>query len=150
MTTKIAGVLIGCLAAIAIAGCLKQIPVGEPVETEKTVTPDRPEIPGKPPEPTPRVQASLKLTEQGRQLLNAGKPDSAIRLLEQAISLNPANGKNYYYLSDAWLMKGNITEAREFNRLAEFHLKAESEWSGRVSAQSARIAKMEKEKLLLK
>ena len=94
-----------CLLFLTIAGCVKEQvsqptpPVEDQIETESEQPPD------------PRALASLQLTEQGRRLVEAGKSDQAIRVLEQAISLNPDNGQNYYYLAEAWLSKGVITEA---------------------------------------
>ena len=95
-------------------------------------------------EKNPRVLASLQLTDQGRRLLEERKPDKAIRVLEQAVSLHPDNGQNYYYLSEAWLMKGSAAQAREFNQLAEIHLKEDSAWMLRVANQADRIAELEK------
>jgi tetratricopeptide (TPR) repeat protein len=97
-----------------------------------------------PEEPDPRTLASLQLTEQGRRLVEAGKSDQAIRVLEQAISLNPDNGENYYYLAEAWLLKGVISEAKKFNQLAEIHLKDHSQWTQRVIQQANQIAESEK------
>lgn len=89
--------------------------------------------------PRPRELASLHLTEQGRMLLEKGKIDDAISVLERAVSLSANNGKNYYYLSEAWLRKGNEKQAREWNRLAEMYLAEDREWSQRVYDQSERI-----------
>lgn len=88
---------------------------------------------------SPRVLAALQLTEQGRIFLENNQPDDAIGILERALNLNPDNGRNYYYLAEAWLMKGNIDQAAEFNRLAEIYLKDDSEWLNRVELQSERI-----------
>jgi tetratricopeptide (TPR) repeat protein len=90
------------------------------------------------------VLASLQLTDQGRRLLEDRQPDKAIRVLEQAVSLHPTNGRNYYYLSEAWLMKGSASQAKEFNQLAEIHLKEDSAWMYRVANQADRIAELEK------
>jgi tetratricopeptide (TPR) repeat protein len=92
-----------------------------------------------PDKPSPRAIASLQLTDQGRLFLQAGDPDRAIRMYEQALNLDPANGQNYYYLSEAWLMKGNIAQAAEFNRLAAMYLEGEPEWMDRVVRQRDRI-----------
>jgi predicted Zn-dependent protease len=89
--------------------------------------------------PRPREVASLHLTEQGQTLLESGKVDDAINTLERAVSLYPSNGKNYYYLAEAWLRKGNVTQAREWNRLAGMYLAGDSEWSPRVYEQRGRI-----------
>ena len=97
-----------------------------------------------PDKPSPRAIASLRLTDQGRLFLQSGEPDRAIRMYEQALNLDPANGQNYYYLSEAWLMKGNIAQAVEFNRLAAMYLEGDPEWIGRVMKQRDRINQMEK------
>ncbi|MEN6320882.1 MAG: tetratricopeptide repeat protein [Syntrophaceae bacterium] len=90
--------------------------------------------------PRPRELASLHLTDQGRILLEKGKYDDAISVLERAVSLSASNGKNYYYLAEAWLRKGNGTQAREWNRLAEMYLAGDQEWLRRVHNQRERIA----------
>lgn len=94
------------------------------------------------PEPrqeTPRTVASLRLTEQARSFLEAGNPDQAIRTLERAMNLNPSNGENFYYLSEAWMMKRNLRQAEEFNRLAALYLKKDARWIARVAEQAERI-----------
>jgi tetratricopeptide (TPR) repeat protein len=88
---------------------------------------------------SPRAVASLRLTEQARVLLETGKVDDAITTLERAMNLNPSNGQNYYYLAEAWLKKGNPSQAREFNRLAAMYLKDDPNWIGRVKDQQERI-----------
>ena len=92
-----------------------------------------------PAKPSPRALASLQLTEQGRQFLESGDPDDAIRMLEQALNLDPANGQNYYYMSEAWLMKGNVSQAAEFNRLAAIYLEDDDKWLYQVIQQRERI-----------
>lgn len=86
-----------------------------------------------------RTQASLQLTEQGRALLEQGRLDDAVSMLERSIGLDPTNGQSYYYLSDAWLLKGNIPQAQEFNRLAGLYLQNDRTWSKRVTDQRDRI-----------
>lgn len=140
MGIKFIQIILFCIAAVCLAGCpkptLKEVPVEaeaeEPVALEETE------------KETPRVVASLQLTDQGRRLLEERKPDKAIRVLEQAVSLHPTNGQNYYYLSEAWLMKGSAAQAKEFNQLAEIHLKEDSDWMMRVANQADRIAELEK------
>jgi hypothetical protein len=65
-------------------------------------------------------------------------------VLEQAISLHPTNGQNYYYLAEAWLIKDVASEAKKFNRLADTHLKTDKAWIERVADQANRIAEFEK------
>ncbi len=88
---------------------------------------------------SPRAVASLRLTEQARMLLESGNLDDAITTLERAMNVNPSNGQNYYYLAEAWLKKGNPSQAREFNRLAAMYLKDEPQWMSRVKEQQGRI-----------
>lgn len=87
----------------------------------------------------PRARASLQLTEQGKAFLEEGKPDEAMSVLERAMGLDPNNGQNYYYLSEAWLLKKNIAQAEEFNRLAGIYLKGDYGWNRRVADQRERI-----------
>lgn len=89
--------------------------------------------------PTPRENAAMQLTREGRSLLAAGKPDNAIRLFERAIGLDPNYGECYYYLAEAWLAKGVLSEAREFNNLAVDYLKEDPAWTERLRSQQFRI-----------
>ena len=122
---------------LAVALCLPAIGCMKPALTpEPSPSPESPA--------TPRVIASLQLTEQGRSLLNKGKPDSAIRVLERAINLNPGSGENYYYLSEGWLQKGEAKHAKEFNSLAEIYLNGYPDWRVRIARQKDRIQELEK------
>ena len=94
-----------------------------------------------PESPSPRAVASLRFTDQGRHFLESGNPDDAIRMYEKALNLDPANGPNYYYLAEAWLIKGNIGQAAEFNRLAAIYLEGDAKWMDRVMQQRERIKK---------
>ena len=94
--------------------------------------------------PSPREKASIRLTREGRQLLNGGQTDNAIRLLEKAIGLNPSNGQSYYYLAQAWMKKGIYSEAKEFNNLAQIYLQDDKKWMSRVEKQSNQIERLEK------
>lgn len=127
------------LLAVWLVGCPKPILHEAPSEAEEAAAETEAAA-----QDSPRVLASLQLTDQGRRLLENNKPDKAIRVLEQAVSLDPTNGQNYYYLSEAWLKKGSAAQAREFNHLAEIHLKADDEWMIRVAQQADRIAELEK------
>lgn len=146
-----------CVLALAATGCSKKmIPMPSPVDRK----PSPGELPvinetarnagaqeqGRKPgqeksgEPiSPRALASLEITRQGQLLLQRGNPDNAISLFERAVSLNPGNGQNYYYLAEAWLLKGNIAQATEFNRLAGIYLGKDRDWMIRVQQQKKRI-----------
>lgn len=93
---------------------------------------------------TPRESAALQLTQEGIRHLNTGRPDHAIRSFEQAIGLNPNNGQCYYYLAQAWLAKGVVPEARQFNSLARDYLRDDAQWEERVLEQSHRIERLSK------
>ena len=100
--------------------------------------------------PGPRALASLELTKKGKRLLDSGKADEAIRVLEQAVSIDSSNGRNYYYLSEAWLAKGreNIRPATEFNHLAGIYLKSDEKWMEKVNSQKAYIEKIQQQFLM--
>ena len=133
MTLKIKWLIILLAVALClpVVGCMKPALTPEPLPS--------PEQPA-----TPRILASLQLTEQGISLLNKGKPDAAIRVLERAINLNPGSGENYYYLSEGWLQKDEAKQAKEFNRLAEIYLSEHPDWAIRVARQKDRILELEK------
>ncbi len=122
---------------LAVALCLPAVGCMKPA-----LTPDPPPSSESP--ATPRVLASLQLTEQGRNLLNKGKPDAAISVFERAINLNPGSGENYYYLSEGWLQKGEAKQAKEFNHLAEIYLSEYPDWAVRIARQKDRIQELEK------
>jgi hypothetical protein len=122
----------------------------EPVEVPEPVTPpiQTPEPRSTVPSPTqperqaPRATAALRLTEQARLMIESRKPDDAIRILERAVNIDTNNGQNYYYLAEAWIMKGNQKQANEFNRIAEMYLKDDAGWKAKVQQQKGRIDKM--------
>jgi tetratricopeptide (TPR) repeat protein len=143
MAIRIILIIILGVFIVLPAGCVKETTVQAPDSSIEKQPVEETEVREKTTEPNARVLASLKLTDQGRRLLEAGEADHAIRVLEQAIGLNPSNGQNYYYLSEAWLTKGFVNEAREFNRLAESHLNNDQDWIKSVAQQADRILKLE-------
>ena len=108
----------------------KQLPPAPP--------PAQPMPPAPQPPVDPRHRASLQLTDQGRTLLVQKRYDDAIRTLEQAINLYPQNGESYYYMAEAWLAKGSLSQAAEFNRLAQMYLNNPN-WSSRLNEQNRTI-----------
>lgn len=126
---------------IILSGCtaLMPPPASEPLEEPPAVKTEEPisaEM-----KSDPRAIASLQFTEQGRMLLESGRPDDAITVLERALSIYPGNGRNYYYLAEAWLLKGDVLQADEWNRLAETYLIDDLDWMKRVREQRVRIRK---------
>ena len=138
MNAKAFQIIVLALLTAWLAGCSKPSLKAKPPEADSIQASEAA------PEENPRVVAALQLTDQGRRLVEERKPDKAIRVLEQAVSLDPTNGQNYYYLSEAWLIKGSAAQAKEFNQLAEIHLKEDSRWMIRVAQQADRIAELEK------
>ena len=90
----------------------------------------------------PQQAAARELTERGRRQLQKQRPDAAIRDLERALSLNPADGAICYYLAEAWLMKIDALRAEEFNRMAESLFKDDPDWLVRIARQADRIAEL--------
>ena len=83
--------------------------------------------------------ASVNLTDQGIRLLKEGKHDDAISIFERSINIFPENSNNYYYLAEAWLIKGNVPLAEEFNRLAMLYVKKGSHLSRQIADQKIKI-----------
>ena len=86
-----------------------------------------------------RAQVAAALTDQGRQLLEAGRVDQAIRIFEQALSQSAYYGPGYYYLAESWLRKDNGIQARAFHEQAALYLNDQSAWRERLNRQQKRI-----------
>jgi Tfp pilus assembly protein PilF len=129
MEIKLKRLLVIVLALVLLSGCVKQVAREETRPTRQR---------------NPREKAAFQLTQEGRQLLDEDQPDQAIRSLEQAISLNPDNGSCYYYLAEAWLQKGNFSEARQFHSLARTYLQKDKDWNARLEHQAGKIADLDK------
>lgn len=135
-------VVIACIFgfSMVLSGCAPAVMKPSPeVYRETSREADKLEENVEKPGLSPRALAALQLTEQGRIFIENNQPDDAIGILERALNLNPDNGRNYYYLAEAWLIKWNIGQAAEFNRLAEIYLNDDSEWLYRVILQRQRI-----------
>jgi tetratricopeptide (TPR) repeat protein len=131
------------VSSLILSGCAPKVIISRPSPAPPPILAPEEEKPAElAKQPNPRMLASLRLTDQGRILIEKGKPDDAIRVLERAIGLDATNGQNYYYLSEAWLLKGDIEQANEFNRLAGIYLKEDPLWMNRVNTQRERIKKL--------
>jgi hypothetical protein len=117
----------------------------EPAVPQKPIAEPKPTVPAPAPAQTQkqasRTTASLRLTEQARMMIESKKPDEAITILERAVNIDTNNGQNYYLLAEAWMMKGNPKQAREFNRIAGMYLKDVADWAAKVQQQKERIDK---------
>jgi len=134
--------ILGLVCGLLLFGCMPQTNVS----VYDKQTPPAPLPARKPSEPSiekpdgAQVLAAEALVDRGRQLLAQGATDAAIRVLERSVALDSNSGLNYYYLAEAWLMKQNVHQAREFNRLADLHLGQDPEWKTRIDRQSDRIS----------
>ena len=125
------------LLGFVLNGCTA--PVRAPVETfpvealpaGKEQRPVRPE--------DPRELASIRMTDQGRMLLETGRVDEAIVLFERALNISPSNGYNCFYLSEAWILKRDFYQAMEWNELAGINLRDDRTWMDKVVEQKKRI-----------
>ncbi|HTM08115.1 MAG TPA: tetratricopeptide repeat protein [Verrucomicrobiae bacterium] len=67
----------------------------------------------------PQRAASLRLTEEGRKLLEAGDHSRALSRLEKTIAIDSTNPYGYYYLAKAHAALGRYQESLRFLDVAE-------------------------------
>ena len=79
---------------------------------------------------TPARAAALRVTEQARIDLAAGKTDDAIRDLGRAVSIDPGNPFEYFYLGRAYIARRNYAQALTFLKRAEIGFAARPDWLG--------------------
>jgi Tfp pilus assembly protein PilF len=91
---------------------------------------------------SPRENAAAQLTRQGIEHLDAGRPDNALRLFEQAVGLDPSDGPCYYYMAQAWIAKGKYLQAKRFNHLARDHTADDMTWQALVLRQAEQIERL--------
>ncbi|HEX9880495.1 MAG TPA: tetratricopeptide repeat protein [Candidatus Binatia bacterium] len=84
------------------------------------------------PETTPRRAASLRLTEEGRQLLGSGEYQKALQRFEKTIAIDATNPYSYYYLALVHYNMGNHQASANFLDVAESLLSEEPFWLARV------------------
>jgi tetratricopeptide (TPR) repeat protein len=117
-----------------VSGCVPaaESPPGEPALkpiTNRTTDPSQ----------TGQQEASLQLTDQGRQLLASGRWDEAGSVFQKAISLYPNNPYAYYYLGEARYFKKDYAQALAPLRQAELYLSDDPAWLARIYALRGRI-----------
>ncbi|MEM7676802.1 MAG: tetratricopeptide repeat protein [Myxococcota bacterium] len=88
---------------------------------------------------SPQATAARALIEQAKKMLKSGSVDSALVRLERAASISPRDGEAHYWLAQAWLDKGNQSQAAEHHRLASRYLSGRSEWQARLDRQAAAV-----------
>jgi tetratricopeptide (TPR) repeat protein len=99
-----------------------------------------------PADDTLRKNLSGILTDWSARLYTQGKADTAVEILEEAVELNPENGKGLMALGNLYyVLKGNLEGAVRVWRQAYGKVPA-SEWNGisRVLAQAQRDLRIER------
>jgi tetratricopeptide repeat protein len=83
---------------------------------------------------SPQRAASLRLTDEGRKILEAGDPSKALTRLEKAIVIDSTNPYGYFYLAKAQYRLGRFRESLNFLDIAESRLSGEPFWLSEVYA----------------
>ncbi len=86
------------------------------------------------PQTPPQRAASLRLTEEGRKLLDAGDARRALTRLERTIAIDSTNGYAYYFIAKAQYMLGKFNESLNFLDVADSRLNGEDFWLAEVHA----------------
>jgi hypothetical protein len=83
---------------------------------------------------SPQRAASLRLTEEGRKILEAGDPARSLTRLEKTIVIDSTNPYGYFYLAKAQHRMGRHQESLNFLDVAESRLGAEPFWLAEIHA----------------
>lgn len=83
-------------------------------------------------ETSPHRAASLRLTEEGRELLKNEDHDKALSRLEKALAIDSTNPYAYYYLAQAHHLLTHHTESLNFLEVIEGRFTKEPSWQARV------------------
>ena len=79
---------------------------------------------------SPSMAASLRLTEEARKDLAKGRTDAALRSLARAVSIDPGDPFEYYYLGRAHFLRKNYQQALTFFQRAQLGFASKAEWLG--------------------
>jgi hypothetical protein len=82
----------------------------------------------------PQRAASLRLTDEGRKILDAGDPAKALTRLEKTIVIDSTNPYGYFYLAKAQYRLGRFRESLNFLDIAESRLSGEPFWLSEIYA----------------
>ncbi len=83
---------------------------------------------------SPQRAASLRLTDEGSKLLDAGEAAKALTRLERTIVIDSTNPYGYFYLAKAQYRLGRYRESLNFLDIAEPRLRSEPFWMAEVQA----------------
>ncbi|MGH7769425.1 MAG: tetratricopeptide repeat protein [Candidatus Binatia bacterium] len=82
----------------------------------------------------PQRAASIRLTEEGRKLLESGDHARALSRLEKTIAIDSTNAYGYYFLAKAHASLGRQNESLRFLDVAESLFSGEPYWLAEVFA----------------
>lgn len=82
----------------------------------------------------PRRAASLRLTEEGKRLIEAGDYPKALNRLERTIAIDSTNAYGYYYLAKTHYHMARHRESLNFLDVAESRFSGEPFWLAEVYA----------------
>jgi hypothetical protein len=82
----------------------------------------------------PQRAVSLRLTEEGRKLIDGGAAGKGLPRLEQSIAIDSTNPYGYFYLAKAHYKLGRYKESLNFLDVAESRLAGEGYWLAEVHA----------------
>jgi hypothetical protein len=83
---------------------------------------------------SPQRAASLRLTDEGRKLLDAGDPAKAVTRFERTIVIDSTNGYGYFYLAKAHHRMGHYQESLNILEVAQSRLGDEPFWMSELYA----------------
>ena len=83
---------------------------------------------------SPQRAASLRLTEEGRKLLDGGDAAKALSRLERTIVIDSTNGYGYFYLAKAQHRLGRHQESLNLLDIAQSRLGGEPFWMSELHA----------------
>lgn len=86
------------------------------------------------PKTAPRRAASLRLTEEGRLLIDSGEYEKALQRFEKTIAIDSTNPYSYFYLALAHHHLTHYQQSTNFLDVAESLLSEEPYWLARVFA----------------
>jgi hypothetical protein len=109
-------------------------PVGTPEITNAPLADDSSLLAKITPATSPQRAASLRLTEEGRKLLEAGDAPKALSRLEKTIVIDVTNPYGHFYLAKTHFRLGRYKESLSFLDVAESRLSGEPFWLAEVYA----------------
>lgn len=86
------------------------------------------------PQTSPQRAVSLRLTEEGKNLLENQEYEKGLSRLEKAIAIDSRNPYSYYYLAQAHYLMTHYLQSLNFLEIAEPTFAEEPNWSARVFA----------------